>query len=61
VGFCVFINLADLDIHFFSATKKTQLKIIEDFLKQRYQYSKTIRKKRKTDESPHLKGEAPQS
>lgn len=41
------LNLADLDIQFFSSTKKTQLKIIEDFLKQSYQYSKTISEKRK--------------
>lgn len=54
------LNLADLDIQFFSSTKKTQLKIIEDFLKQSYQYSKTISEKRKTNESSPLKGNAPQ-
>jgi hypothetical protein len=45
----------------FSSTKKTQLKIIEDFLKQSYQYSKTISEKRKRNETLFLKGEASQN
>ena len=55
------LNLADLDIQFFSSTKKTQLKIIEDFLKQSYQYSKTISEKRKRNETLFLTGEASQN